>query len=343
MGDYGNWTLSALKATCRRLYKDSGTPVQKEIDAQTNINELAKLVYAKQGGVSQDPQYHNWRKESLIKEADQLQLPTTGSKATLIAHLTNLKKKKDTSESEESRTAENSHQRQDKRKKLGNDDDGADNGEDEDVPGHHDAKKHKNSNSNNSTKAKSTLKLDQKSKEHHASPTQSNLPLSSPAKRLRSSPLKGGDSAKSKLKFAGVEVRQYERRHGGGGGVPHNGGYPLGLDWEYDKEHVLQRGLTDYEEMRKEERHTKGNIPAVSEKERQELLLQADNRTSVERASSFTKQKSDLDKLRKIRKDIGCHCTGSECGTLKCNCNKSGVECLEDYCSCTNCENPQNM
>jgi hypothetical protein len=75
---------------------------------------------------------------------------------------------------------------------------------------------------------------------------------------------------------------RYSRRHGGGGGVPHTGGYlaylfplclnshlksnsslqkryPLGLDWEYDKEHVLKRGLTEFEELRQEERHEKGD------------------------------------------------------------------------------------
>ena len=29
-----------------------------------------------------------------------------------------------------------------------------------------------------------------------------------------------------------MEVRKYARRHAGGGGVPHAGAYPLGLDWE---------------------------------------------------------------------------------------------------------------
>lgn len=47
-----------------------------------------------------------------------------------------------------------------------------------------------------------------------------------------------------------------------------------------------------------------GSIPAISEKERMTLLEQADDRSAPARSSSFTKQKHDLDKLRKVRKNI---------------------------------------
>jgi len=68
-------------------------------------------------------------------------------------------------------------------------------------------------------------------------------------------------SSPKKIMFTGVEVREYARMHAGGGGVPHHGGYPLGLDWEYNN--VISRSLTEYENMR-QDRHSIGIVIRIN-------------------------------------------------------------------------------
>jgi len=85
-----------------------------------------------------------------------------------------------------------------------------------------------------------------------------------------------------------------------------------------------------------------GDIPAVSEHERQKILEDVDNRCYYEKANSFTKQNKLLHDLRKSRMNIGCSCTKGNCSNKKCLCVNTELECLEDLCSCINCKNPKN-
>jgi len=82
-----------------------------------------------------------------------------------------------------------------------------------------------------------------------SSPTSSpdSSPSHSPNSILRS-PGKSPKIPKSpaQVKFQGVEIRQYNRCHGGSAGIPHQGAYPLGLDWSYDK-NVMTRTVSDFE------------------------------------------------------------------------------------------------
>jgi hypothetical protein len=49
------------------------------------------------------------------------------------------------------------------------------------------------------------------------------------------------------VKFVQVEVREYNRAHGGSAGVPKQGAYTLGLDWKYNDKKVMKRTVSDFE------------------------------------------------------------------------------------------------
>jgi len=129
------------------------------------------------------------------------------------------------------------------------------------------------------------------------------------------------------VKFTGVEIRKYNRCHGGSAGIPHQGAYPLGLDWSYDK-NVMTRSVSDFEQNKTKE-STFDGVAWVTEKERKKLLENFDDRNDMTRAGSFQREKQELSQIRESRKHIGCSCKGGvACTTKKCQCVKQGVDCM---------------
>jgi len=163
-----------------------------------------------------------------------------------------------------------------------------------------------------------------------------------PRKRTRLS-----DAARRKsVGFNDVEVREYERRHGGGGGVPYNGAYPLGLGWTVAATHKEQ--LQDFERRRSGVRHASEALPRVDEHHRKMLLESADQRPALERAASYVAVRRELQSLRDARDAVGCGCRdtgGDGCICSKethCPCFDNQLECCIETCKCdlALCRNP---
>jgi hypothetical protein len=158
----------------------------------------------------------------------------------------------------------------------------------------------------------------------------SHLPSPSPRSCLKSPAPKRTmfGTPKRNVEFRTVVVRQYERAHAGGSGVPDSGHYTLGLTWQVVKEE--QRDIIEYERHRK-----LGGLGVVPESVRKQLL-----HGSVD-DELLSKHKQELTQIRRSRANVGCACTGpNQCIINRCVCFKNGIECLGDACSCTNgCRN----
>lgn len=182
-----------------------------------------------------------------------------------------------------------------------------------------------------------------------------------PAREKRLSALRGelddcdgGASSPAKRRlsvgFHAVEIREYERQHAGSGGVPYVGAYPLGLGWKIAAER--RDSLSNFESERSSQRHKSDDLPRLDEAERRKLLEQHDARPRLQRAASYVAQRKELDRLRKARRDIGCAChvapdapPGEQCcKSDDCDCFRNGLECWQEACACGNtvddCANP---
>jgi len=149
---------------------------------------------------------------------------------------------------------------------------------------------------------------------------------------------------KKKVSFQEVEVRQYNRRHGGGGGVPSAGAYPLGLDWSF--ENVEKYPLAKFEEMRAETRQDIKVLQPLTVNQRKKLLKKADKRSKLVRAGSYLEQESAIKALKQSRQGIGCECeNGAQCKTETCHCFKNELQCDSSACNCETelCSNPQKL
>jgi hypothetical protein len=157
--------------------------------------------------------------------------------------------------------------------------------------------------------------------------------------------------------FKAVEIREYERLHGGSGGVPYVGAYPLGLGWQVAAER--RDSLSNFESERSSHRKRSDDLPRIEESERRKLLEKHDARPRLERAASYVAQRRELDALRKARSAIGCSCSVKQptrtswltvtqppqcCSTDECECYRNGLECWDESCACGNrlgvCLNP---
>jgi len=181
-------------------------------------------------------------------------------------------------------------------------------------------------------KTNGDLKNSEEGKTTSSPPPSPSSPSSSPNSILRS-PGKSPKIPKSpsQVKFQGVEIRQYNRCHGGSAGIPHQGAYPLGLDWSYDK-NVMTRTVSDFEQDKNTTSISDG-VHYLAEKDRKKLLEKFDEREDMTRAGSFQREKTELSQIRESRKHIGCGCKGA-CSTKKCQCVKQGIECNESSCGC---------
>jgi hypothetical protein len=174
----------------------------------------------------------------------------------------------------------------------------------------------------------------------------------------RSSSADGGGDGRSPRRrlsvgFKAVEIREYERLHGGSGGVPYVGAYPLGLGWQVAAER--RDSLSNFESERSSQRHRSDDLPRIEESERRKLLEKHDARPRLERAASYVAQRRELDALRKARSAIGCSCSRASCrqgrrgspvqpaaatpqccSTDECECYRNGLECWEESCACGN-------
>lgn len=88
----------------------------------------------------------------------------------------------------------------------------------------------------------------------------------------------------------------YCRLHAGGCGVPSEGGYPLGLDWEYDPESSGKQPLAVYEKQKK----NSDDLRRVPEQVRKELLESCPSPTVV-RKEDIKQLKSELVHIRRSR------------------------------------------
>jgi len=95
-------------------------------------------------------------------------------------------------------------------------------------------------------------------------PLSTNSILRSPTKSPK------GPKSPIRVKFQAVEIRQYDRCHGGSAGIPTQGAYPLGLDWTYD-EHVMKRTVSDFEHD-KNKTSTSDGVVFVPEKDRKKII-----------------------------------------------------------------------
>ena len=160
---------------------------------------------------------------------------------------------------------------------------------------------------------------------------------------------------KKSVKFVQVEVREYNRAHGGSAGVPKHGAYTLGLDWSYDKQ--MKRSVSDFE-MEKNPDCSEG-VKWMNEQARKKVLDSADKRDKMTKQNSFKREKQEISQIRKSRKHIGCSCKGNllavfflynswikgdaPCSSKKCQCIKNEIVCYESSCGCdpSECGNPR--
>jgi hypothetical protein len=112
-------------------------------------------------------------------------------------------------------------------------------------------------------------------------------------------------SPQKSVNFSDVSVRFHNRRHGGSGGIPSRGGFPLGLDWTFESE--IKSPIAVYEKKRIAD--GKGDdFEPVPEVERKRLLEAFDDRPAMARMVSYMNKKEELEEMRKERKDVGCNC-----------------------------------
>jgi hypothetical protein len=81
-------------------------------------------------------------------------------------------------------------------------------------------------------------------------PSEKRTEVATPRSILKS-PYKSPYNKSKNVEWKEVEVRHYNRCHGGSAGVPTKGIFPLGLDWAYDSRKVLKKSVTDYEKHRR--------------------------------------------------------------------------------------------
>eukprot|EP01112_Ceratiomyxa_fruticulosa_P009488 TRINITY_DN2470_c0_g1_i1.p1 TRINITY_DN2470_c0_g1~~TRINITY_DN2470_c0_g1_i1.p1 ORF type:complete len:369 (+),score=76.15 TRINITY_DN2470_c0_g1_i1:342-1448(+) len=157
-----------------------------------------------------------------------------------------------------------------------------------------------------------------------------------------------------KVAFNEVEVREYGRVHGGSCSVPTAGGFPLGLAWEYDKEHIMTYEIDHFEDDVKRKRPV-GDATYLAEMQRKNVLR--DIALEFERGE-ITQEKKELKHIRETREDVGCQCitknssvsrtkrkgkSMTDCDVEECSCFANGIQCIDScLCACEGCLNPNN-
>lgn len=133
-----------------------------------------------------------------------------------------------------------------------------------------------------------------------------------------------------------VAIRHFPRCHGGSLGMPHSGGYPIGLDWKHAKE--TRSPLHEYESVRLSTRKSSNDLEPLSEDRRKEI---------AEATGALNELEEDLLQIRTSRTRVGCNCSRedwgeSSCLNRTCVCVLHGIPCSQDACDCDDlcCKNP---
>lgn len=147
-------------------------------------------------------------------------------------------------------------------------------------------------------------------------------------------------SSKRGVQFDAVQVREYQRRHGGSSTVPDVGYLPLGLDWRYEDAKAVS--LEQYEQRRRlEGRVSSRSLDVVPMQERWRKLEKADARPALELQASARRSAQEIEAIRRSRNfhNRGCQCRAGACRIDACPCFARGDECFYKICSCFNCAN----